>query len=101
DGSHHLQIAATSFANLTLTVQVPLHKALHTVLQPEAVDTTVNVDTETADVSPTSAGPTQTISGKRLQSLADDPDGLRQQRRQMAAASGGEPSNATGSVDGV
>src|SRR6185312_7633193 len=100
DGSHHLQIAATSFANQTLTVQVPLHKALHTVLQPEAVETTVNVDTETAEVSPTSAGPTQTISGKRLQSLADDPDELLQQLQQMAAASGGNPSNTTISVDG-
>src|SRR5215472_14706843 len=62
DGSHHLQIVATSFANQNLSVQVPLHKALNAVLQPEAVETTVNVDTENAEVSPTSAGPTQTIS---------------------------------------
>lgn len=100
DGSHHLQFAATSFANQTLTVQVPLHKALNAVLQPEAVETTVNVTEETAEVSPTSVGPTQTISGKRLQSLADDPDELLQQLQQMAAASGGNPSNTTISVDG-
>jgi len=100
DGSHHLQVTATSFANQTLAVQVPLHKALNAVLQPEAVETTVDVDTETAEVSPTSAGPTQTISGKRLQGLVDDPDELLQQLQQMAAASGGDPSNATVSVDG-
>ena len=100
DGSHHLQIAATSFANESLTVQVPLHKALNAVLQPEAVETTVNVTEENAEVSPTSAGPTQTISGKQLQSLADDPDELLQQLQQLAAASGGNPSNATISVDG-
>ena len=100
DGSHHLQIVATSFANQTMTVQVPLHKALNAVLQPEAVETTVNVTEETAEVSPTSAGPTQTISGKRLQALADDPDELLQQLQQLAAASGGNPSNATISVDG-
>jgi hypothetical protein len=100
DGSHHLQIVATSFANQTLTVQVPLHKALNAVLQPGAVETTVNVTEETAEVSPTSAGPTQTISGKRLQALADDPDELLQQLQQMAAASGGNPSNTTISVDG-
>jgi len=100
DGSHHLQVVAASFANQTLAVQVPLHKALNAVLQPEAVETTVNVDTETAEVSPTSAGPTQTISGKRLQGLADDPDELLQQLQQMAAASGGDPSNTTVSVDG-
>src|SRR5580704_8957846 len=100
DGSHHLQFAATSFANQTMIVQVPLHKALNAVLQPEAVETTVNVTEETAEVSPTAAGPTQTISGKQLQSLADDPDELLQQLQQMAAASGGNPSNATISVDG-
>src|SRR5215472_7641094 len=100
DGSHRLQIASTSFANQSLTAQVPLHKSLNAVLQPEAVETTVDVDTESAEVSPTSAGPTQTISGKRLQGLADDPDELLQQLQQMAAASGGNPSNATVSVDG-
>jgi hypothetical protein len=100
DGSHHLQFAATSFANQTMIVQVPLHKALNAVLQPEAVETTVNVTEETAEVSPTAAGPTQTISGKQLQSLADDPDELLQQLQQMAAASGGDPSNTTISVDG-
>ena len=100
DGTHHLQISAESFGNQNLTVQVPLHKVLNAVLQPGAVETTVDVDTETADVSPNSAGPTQTISGKQLQSLADDPDELLQQLQQMAAASGGDPSNATVSVDG-
>jgi hypothetical protein len=100
DGTHHLQISAESFGNENLTVQVPLHKALNAVLQPGAVETTVDVDTETAEVSPNSAGPTQTISGKRLQALADDPDDLLQQLQQMAAASGGNPSNATVSVDG-
>lgn len=100
DGSHHLQIAAASFASQQMTVRVPLQKALNAVLQPGTVETTVDVDTEAAEVTPTSAGPTQTISGKRLQELADDPDDLLQQLQQMAAASGGNPSNATISVDG-
>lgn len=100
DGQHHLDIAATSFAKKEIAVQVPLHKTLSAVLQPEAVQTTVNVDTETADVSPTSAGPTETISGKQLQSLADDPDDLLRELQQLAAAGGGAPSNATIAVDG-
>ena len=100
DGTHHLRISAESFGKENLTIQVPLHKALNAVLQPGAVETTVDVDTETADVSAYSAGPTQTISGRRLQALADDPDDLLQQLQQMAAASGGNPSNATVSVDG-
>jgi hypothetical protein len=99
-GNHHLQISAESFGNENLTVKVPLHRALNAVLQPGTVETNVDVDAENAEVSPTSAGPTQTISGKRLQSLADDPDDLLQELQQMAAASGGNPSNATVAVDG-
>jgi hypothetical protein len=100
DGIHHLQISAESFGNQNLTVRVPLHKALDAVLQPGAVETNVDVDAETADVSPTSAGPTQTISGKQLSTLADDPDDLLRELQQLSAASGGAPSNATVSVDG-
>src|SRR5215469_16081491 len=33
DGSHKLQIVATSFAHQNMTIQVPLHKALNAVLQ--------------------------------------------------------------------
>ena len=45
-------------------------------------------------------GRTQTISGDRLQSLADDPDDLQRELQQLAAAAGGNPSNTTISVDG-
>ena len=100
NGSHHLQLTATSFASQTLTVQVPLHKALNAVLQPESVETTVDVTTDTAETSPTSVGPTQTISGKQLQTLADDPDDLLRELQQLSAASGGSPSAATVAVDG-
>jgi hypothetical protein len=100
DGQHHLQITATSFAKKEITLQVPLHKALSAALQPEAVETTVNVDTESAEVSATSAGPAQTISGKQLNSLADDPDDLLRELQQLSAASGGAPANATVAVDG-
>ena len=51
-------------------------------------------------VSPTAAGPTQTISGSRLQSLADDPDDLKRELQQLAAAAGGNPANTTIAVDG-
>ncbi len=100
DGPHHLQITAESFAPLQMTASVPLHRALHAVLQPEGVATTVDVTTDDIATSPNSAGPTQTISGSRLESLADDPDELLQELQQLAAASGGNPSNTTISVDG-
>ena len=102
DGSHHLQITATSFANQSLTVQAPLHKALNAVLQPEAVETTVDVagTDATQNNSATNSGPAQTISGKQLSTLADDPDDLLRELQQLSAASGGAPSNATVAVDG-
>ncbi|HEX4154491.1 MAG TPA: carboxypeptidase regulatory-like domain-containing protein [Acidobacteriaceae bacterium] len=100
-GEHHLHITAQSFAPRDLTVDLPLHKSLNAVLQPEEVQTTVDVGTESSQSSdPASAGPTQTISGDRLQTLADDPDDLLRELQQMAAASGGNPANTTISVDG-
>lgn len=100
DGTHRLAISAESFGTEQISVKVPLHRALNAVLQPAAVETNVTVDAETAEVASSSAGPTQTISGKRLQALADDPDELLQQLQQMAAAAGGNPANTTIAVDG-
>lgn len=100
-GEHHLHIQAESFAARDLNVDLPMHKSLNAVLQPAAVETTVDVGAESEQgSSPTSAGPTQTISGDRLKSLADDPDDLLRELQQMAASAGGNPANTTISVDG-
>jgi hypothetical protein len=101
EGEHHLHIVAQSFSARDLSVDLPLHKTLNAVLQPGEVQTTLDVGVESEQgSSPTSAGPTQTISGSRLQSLADDPDDLLRELQQMAAAGGGNPANTTISVDG-
>ncbi|HEV2577655.1 MAG TPA: carboxypeptidase regulatory-like domain-containing protein [Acidobacteriaceae bacterium] len=104
DGSHHLQITASSFAKRDFAVEVPMHKALNAVLAPEEVQTTVDVGDDAAQNSTatnaTNSGPAQTISGKQLNSLADDPDDLLRELQQLSAASGGAPSNATVAVDG-
>jgi hypothetical protein len=100
-GVHHLRITAASFAAKDLTVELPLRKSFNAILQPEEVQTTVDVGADSAGgASPTSAGPSQTISGDRLKSLADDPDDLLRELQQMAAAGGGNPANTTISVDG-
>ena len=100
-GEHHLHITAASFAARDLTVELPLRKSFNATLQPEEVQTTLDVDADSAaTASPTSAGPTQTIAGDRLKSLADDPDDLLRELQQMAAAGGGNPANTTISVDG-
>jgi Carboxypeptidase regulatory-like domain len=103
-GRHTLHIAFTGFARLSLNVTAPHTGDLSITLQPEEVQTTVDVgntdDNPVANNSPTASGPTQTIAGQRLQSLADDPDDLLRELQQMAAAAGGSPSGAAISVDG-
>jgi hypothetical protein len=104
NGKHTLHISAESFAALDLPVNVSAHSGeLKITLQPAEVDTTMDVaadDPSQAANSPLASGPSQTISGQRLQSLADDPDDLLRELQQMAAAAGGSPSGATLSIDG-
>jgi len=103
-GHHTLHISFSGFATLSLAISSPHAVDLSITLQPEEVETTVDVgnndDNPAAANSPTSTGPSQTISGQRLQSLADDPDDLLRELQQMAAAAGGNPSSAALSIDG-
>ena len=103
-GQHALKISFGGFASLNLPVSSPHKGDLSITLQPEEVQTTVDVgendDNPATANSPTSSGPSQTISGQRLQSLADDPDDLLRELQQMAAAAGGNPSSAALSIDG-
>lgn len=104
-GRHTLQVTFSGFAPLTMPVTLPRASELSVTLHPEEVQTTVDV-ADTDDENPaavnsaTATGPSTTISGKRLQTLADDPDDLLRQLQQMAAAAGGAPGNTTISVDG-
>ena len=101
DGPHHLTISAEGFAKHDLSLTTPHTAQLAFELKLESVESQVDVS---ADSGPTpsamSSGPSQTISGKRLQSLADDPDDLLRQLQQMAATAGGAPGNTTISLDG-
>jgi hypothetical protein len=104
DGQHMLHVSFDGFAPLNLPVNAPHEGDLNLTLRPEEVETTVNVgDNDSNPVvenSPIATGPSQTISGQRLQSLADDPDDLLRELQQMAAAAGGSPSSASISIDG-
>jgi len=102
NGTHHLSVSAEVFAKNDLSLTAPNAAPVSVVLQLAAVQTEVNVSgtDQAASTSPTASGPTQTISGSRLQSLADDPDDLLQELQQLAAAAGGSPSGATIAVDG-
>jgi hypothetical protein len=100
-GPHQLSISEPGFATLTLTLKTPHSAALNVTLQLDSVQTQIDVSTDQATVADSSAGgPAQTISGSRLQALADDPDDLLSELQQMSASAGGSPSNATISVDG-
>jgi len=100
-GPHRLSAATPGFANQDLSLTMPHTSPLDLVLHPEEVQTEVEVTGDgAAGSSPASSGPTQTISGSRLQSLADDPDDLLRELQQLAGAAGGNPSNTTIAVDG-
>ena len=63
----------------------------------------IGVDVNAAEVTAPdtqATGASQTLSGKQLQSLADDPDDLQRELQQLGAASGGSPANTTIAVDG-
>ena len=101
-GPHHLSATAPGFAAHDLSLTTPHPTQINLTLKPESVETQIDVDDDNTgpDTSPTASGPSQTISGQRLQSLADDPDDLLRELQQMAASAGGSPSNASISVDG-
>jgi Carboxypeptidase regulatory-like domain len=100
-GHHHLSAAAEGFASRDLDLTTP-HAAITLTLSPADVQTEVDVSgtDATPATSANGAGPTQTLSGKQLQQLADDPDDLLRELQQLAAATGGNPANTTIAVDG-
>jgi Carboxypeptidase regulatory-like domain len=99
-GTHTVSVAADGFASEQVAIMVPQSAAVDLGLRPAAVQTEVEVSDSDATSSATSAGATTTISGDRLQSLADDPDDLQRELQQLAAANGGNASNTTIAVDG-
>lgn len=100
-GAHHLAAAAEGFAADDLSINTPHTADVRIILQPEEVHIDVDVNAEDQAVEdPNKSGPSNTIAGKQLQSLADDPDDLLRELQQLGAASGGSPANTTISVDG-
>jgi hypothetical protein len=101
-GPHHLSATASGFASRDLSLTAPHPTQINFTLKPESVETQVDVDGDNPATTsnPNNSGPSQTISGKRLQSLADDPDDLLRELQQMAATAGGSPSNSTINIDG-
>ncbi len=100
-GPHQLTARAAGFADSILAIKAPHTAALDVTLNPESVETQVDVDAGTiAPASASSTAMSQTISGSQLQALADDPDDLLRELRLLAAAGGGSPTNVTIAVDG-
>jgi hypothetical protein len=101
DGAHRLSASEGGFATLDVKVATPHGGELKLILKLKEVESEVDVsEGDGAANSAASSGPTQTISGSRLQSLADDPDDLQRELQQLAAVGGGSPANATIAVDG-
>jgi hypothetical protein len=101
DGKHRLRASAQGFAPLEEAMAAPHAGEIRLVLKLQDVQTQVDVSGAGGVATNASAsGPTQTIAGDRLQSLADDPDDLKRELQQLAAVGGGSPVNTTISVDG-
>ena len=101
DGAHKLAVTEAGFAAKEVAVRAPHAAATDVVLLPEEVTTDVEVAGDSTPATDAgAAGPTQTISGERLQALADDPDDLLRELQQLAALSGGNPASTTIAVDG-
>jgi hypothetical protein len=100
-GPHRLIVTAPGFASRIVNFATP-KTSLDLTLQPASVATDIDVAADDATAAPSVAtsGPSQTITSKQLQTLADDPDDLLLQLQQLASAAGGSPSAATISVDG-
>jgi hypothetical protein len=101
DGKHRLRATMQGFAPLEEGMAAPHAGEIRLVLKLEDVQTQVDVSGASGVATNASAaGPTQTISGDRLDSLADDPDDLKRELQQLASVGGGSPASTTISVDG-
>ena len=101
DGKHRVRASAEGFADEEEAVVTPHAAELKVVSQLKDVETELDVTgADSAATNASSSGPSQTIAGDRLQSLADDPDDLKRELQQLASASGGNPTSTTSAVDG-
>ncbi len=100
-GTHRLRVQAEGFAAAEIQVRMPRGADVELVLQPANVEIGVQVNADEVTAPDTQGtGTSQTIAGKQLQALADDPDDLQRQLQQLGAAAGGNPANTTISVNG-
>lgn len=103
NGPHQLHITAQGFADTTLSADLPRPAALDVTLQPEAVKTSIDVTGDgkaLASDAASSSPAAHTLAGKDLQTLADDPDDLARELKQLAATTGANPANTLITVDG-
>ena len=100
-GAHQVSAMADGFAGIAISVAAPHAGEVQLLLQPASVETNVTVNADDGNVAdPEAVGGAATISGKQLQSLADDPDDLLRELQQLGAATGGNPANTTIAVNG-
>lgn len=101
EGRHTLAATFQDFATYTVHVTAPHAGDLMFRLVP-STEASITVNADDADMQVSAPGGTNGIvlSGRQLQTLADDPDDLQRELQQMAAAAGGSPSGTVISVDG-
>lgn len=99
-GKHLLRITADAFApsEITLTGRAT---TLDLTLRISEVSQAVEVGEDTdAGLDKTTSSGSKVLTKNELAGLADDPDDFKRELQVLAAAGGGNPGNATISVDG-
>jgi hypothetical protein len=101
EGKHTLTATAEGFSSYTIHMTSPYKGDLRMQLVA-GTEVGVTVYADEAGMEPAAPGGTNglALSGRQLQSLADDPDDLLRQIQQLGAMAGGSPSKTTVSVDG-
>ncbi|MBT9332035.1 TonB-dependent receptor [Paracidobacterium acidisoli] len=94
-----LTVQADGFSNATVSAHARQGETAHVNLQLAVASVQADVQVS-ADSGIDSGGDTVTLNTKALQGLADDPDDFLRELQVLAAAGGGDPTQAIIMVDG-
>jgi hypothetical protein len=97
-----ITVQADGFAQAAVRARAPLGGAayINVSLAIDSVRTVVDVSSDTPGMDTDNGASTTVLNTADVERLPDDPDDLLRQLQMLAAASGGNPSAATVTVDG-
>ena len=102
-GETTVQLQAPGFAPTTKTISTRAGETARWDVQLTlaTVETDVQVSAQSNDITDDQGPNTVALNTQQIQQLADDPDDFMRQLQVLAAESGGDPSNAHITIDGM